>query len=76
MIVRSFAKGHASNIKEYARTYSELTDEKADELIQKALAFQKQRGELLAKTYDRVKQGQSRPRVLSKWNTSCCCSSI
>jgi len=45
-----------ANIKEYARTYSELTDEKADELIQKALAYQKQRGELLAKTYDRVKQ--------------------
>jgi hypothetical protein len=46
----------AANIKEYARTYTELTDEKADELIQKALAYQKQRGELLAKTYDRVKQ--------------------
>lgn len=46
----------AANIKEYASTYTELTDEKADELIQKALAYQKQRGELLAKTYDRVKQ--------------------
>jgi hypothetical protein len=46
----------AANIKEYARTYTELTDEKANELIQKALAYQKQRGELLAKTYDRVKQ--------------------
>jgi hypothetical protein len=46
----------AANIKEYARTYADLTDEKADELIQKALAYQKQRGELLAKTYDRVKQ--------------------
>ena len=45
-----------ANIKEYARTYTELTDEKADELIQKALAYQKQRAELLAKTYDRVKQ--------------------
>jgi len=45
----------AANIKEYARTYADLTDEKADELIQKALAYQKQRGELLAKTYDRVK---------------------
>jgi len=44
------------NIKEYARTYFQLTDEKADELIQKSLAYQKQRGELLAKTYDRVKQ--------------------
>jgi hypothetical protein len=46
----------AENIKEYARTYNELTDEKADELIQKSLAYQKQRMELLAKTYDRVKE--------------------
>ena len=44
------------NIKEYSRTYPQMTDEKADELIQKSLAYQKQRGELLAKTYDRVKQ--------------------
>ena len=44
------------NIKEYARTYFQLTDEKADELIQRSLAYQKQRAELLAKTYDRVKQ--------------------
>ena len=44
------------NIKEYARTYNQMTDEKADELIQKSLAYQKQRAELLAKTYDRVKQ--------------------
>jgi hypothetical protein len=33
-----------------------MTDAKADELIQSSLAFQKQRSELLAKTYDRVKQ--------------------
>ena len=46
----------AANIKEYARAYTDLTDEKADELIQKALAYQKQRGELVGKTYDRVKQ--------------------
>jgi|SRR5215469_4863544 len=44
------------NIKEYAQAYDQMTDEKADELIQKSLAYQKQRGELLAKTYDRVKQ--------------------
>jgi len=44
------------NIKEYARTYNEMTDEKADELIRKSLAYQKQRAELLARTYDRVKQ--------------------
>jgi hypothetical protein len=44
------------NIKEYARVYNEMTDEKADDLIQKSLTFQRQRSELLAKTYDRIKQ--------------------
>jgi F0F1-type ATP synthase membrane subunit b/b' len=44
------------NIKEYTRTYNQMTDEKADELIQKSLAYQKQRAELLVQTYDRVKQ--------------------
>lgn len=43
------------NIKEYARTYNQMTDDKADELIQKSLEYQKQRAELLARTYDRVK---------------------
>ena len=45
-----------ANIQEYARTYDQMTDEKADELIQKALAYRKQRPELLAKYYERVKQ--------------------
>ena len=45
-----------ANIKEYAQAYDQMTDDKADELVQKSLAFQKQRAELLAKTYDRVKQ--------------------
>jgi hypothetical protein len=44
------------NIKEYARTYNQMTDQKADELIQNALSYQKQRSELLAKTYGQVKQ--------------------
>lgn len=44
------------NIKEYARTYDQMTDAKADELVQSALAYQKERDDLLAKTYDRVKQ--------------------
>jgi hypothetical protein len=44
------------NIKEYARAYDQMTDEKADELIQKALTYQKQRTELFANTYDKVKQ--------------------
>jgi hypothetical protein len=45
-----------ANIQEYARTYAQMTDEKADELIQKALAYHKERSELLAKYYDRVKR--------------------
>ena len=45
-----------ANIQEYARTYSALTDEKADELIQNAMAYEKQRSELLVKYYARVKQ--------------------
>lgn len=45
-----------ANIEEYARTYNQLTDEKADELAQKAMQYQKMRSELLAKYYDRMKQ--------------------
>jgi hypothetical protein len=44
------------NIKEYARNYDQMTDDKADELVQKSLAYQQQRAELLAKTYGRVKE--------------------
>jgi len=43
-------------IKEYARSYNDMTDAKADELAQKAMAYQKQRAELFAQTYDKVKQ--------------------
>jgi hypothetical protein len=45
-----------ANIEEYASTYDQMTDEKADELIGKGLAFRKQRSELLAKYYELVKQ--------------------
>ncbi|MEJ2008653.1 MAG: hypothetical protein P8Z30_10950 [Acidobacteriota bacterium] len=45
-----------ANIREYARSYNDMTDEKADELIKNAMAYQKQRSELLEKTYERVKQ--------------------
>jgi hypothetical protein len=45
-----------ANIKEYASSYNNLTDAKADELIQNAVSYQKQRMELLAKYYDRVKE--------------------
>jgi hypothetical protein len=44
-----------ANIQEYARTYDQMTDEKADELIQKAMAYRKQRAELLAKYYGQIK---------------------
>jgi len=54
--LRKLNDHRVENIKEYARAYDQMTDEKADELIQKSLAYQKQRAELLAKTYDRVKQ--------------------
>jgi hypothetical protein len=50
------SKQRTDNIKDYARTYDQMTDAKADELIKNARAYQKQRGELLASTYERVKQ--------------------
>ena len=44
------------NIKEYSQNYTQLSDEDADKLVQKSLAYQKQRAELLAQTYEKVKQ--------------------
>lgn len=44
------------NIKEYARNYDQMTDEEADKLIQKSLAYRKERAELFANTYEKVKQ--------------------
>ena len=44
-----------ANIQEYAQNYDQMTDAKADELIQKALDYRKQRSELLAKYYGLVK---------------------
>ena len=44
-------------MKEYVSKYNELTDIEAERrLVQKAREYQKQRVELLAKTYDKVKQ--------------------
>jgi hypothetical protein len=45
-----------ANIKNYADSYNQLTDAKADELIRNAMTYQKQRSELLAKYYERMKQ--------------------
>lgn len=44
-----------ANIREYARTYDQMTDAKADQLIQNAFSYRKLRSELLAKYYERVK---------------------
>ena len=45
-----------ANMKEYVSKYNEMTDDEADRLVQKAMEYQKQRAELLAQTYDKVKQ--------------------
>jgi NAD-dependent DNA ligase len=45
-----------ANIEDYARNYSQMTDARADELVQRGLDYQKQRGELLAKYYQIMKQ--------------------
>ena len=45
-----------ANIREYVRTYADMSDAKADQLTQNAMAYQKQRDELLAKYYARVKE--------------------
>jgi hypothetical protein len=44
------------NITDYAENYSNMTDAKADELVQSALNYQKQRSELLAKYYEKMKE--------------------
>jgi flagellar biosynthesis chaperone FliJ len=44
-----------ANIQDYARNYGEMTDAKADELVQNAFNYRKQRSELLAKYYGRVR---------------------
>lgn len=45
-----------ANVEDYARNYSQMTDARADELIQRSLDYQKQRGQLLAKYYQIMKQ--------------------
>lgn len=44
------------NIKQYARDYAQMTDEEADQLVQKSTTYQKERAELLVQTYEKVKQ--------------------
>ena len=45
-----------ANIKEYAQQYNDMTDDEADKLIQSGISYHRQRAELLAKTYEQVKQ--------------------
>ncbi len=44
-----------ANIEDYARSYGQMTDAKADELVQNAFNYRKQRSELLEKYYGRMK---------------------
>jgi hypothetical protein len=44
-----------ANIQDYAKNYDDMTDAKADELVQKAMDYRKQRMELVGKYYVRVK---------------------
>ena len=46
-----------ANIADYAKSYINLTDAKADELVHNAMSYQKQRAELLASYYDKMKDG-------------------
>jgi hypothetical protein len=48
-------KQRVANILEYAQSYDQLTDAKADELVQKAIDFRNERSALLEKYYGRVK---------------------
>jgi hypothetical protein len=43
-------------IKEYAHAYNQITDDDADKLVQNSMAYRKQRAELFAATYAKVKQ--------------------
>ncbi|MGA7414681.1 MAG: hypothetical protein WBW33_29700 [Bryobacteraceae bacterium] len=45
----------AGNVQDYARNYSQLTDPKADKLAQYSLNYQRQRSDLLARCYGRMK---------------------
>jgi len=49
-------KMRSDNILEYARTYGDMSDAKADQLITTAIDYQKQRSELLARYYGKVKR--------------------
>jgi sulfite reductase alpha subunit-like flavoprotein len=49
------------NIIEYAKTYDNMTENKADELVNGAIAYRKKRIDLLANTYDKVRGALGAP---------------
>jgi len=49
------------NIIEYAKTYDSMTENKADELVNGAIAYRKKRIDLLANTYDKVRGALGAP---------------
>jgi hypothetical protein len=49
------------NIIEYAKTYDTMTENKADELVNGAIAYRKKRIDLLANTYDKVRAALGAP---------------
>jgi hypothetical protein len=49
------------NITAYAQNYSNMTDSKADELVNGAIAYHKKRIDLLANTYDKVRAALGAP---------------
>src|ERR1700751_1357477 len=61
---RQLAKLNAvrlGNIIEYAKTYDNMTENKADELVNGAIAYRKKRIDLLANTYDKVRGALGAP---------------
>jgi hypothetical protein len=49
------------NIVAYAQNYDTMTDNKADELVNGAIAYRKKRMDLLANTYDKVRTALGSP---------------
>jgi hypothetical protein len=44
-----------ANIREYAKNYATLTDNKADELVNQAISYYKKRTDLVANYYDKIR---------------------
>jgi hypothetical protein len=50
-----------ANIREYAKNYANMSDNKADELVNAAISYHKKRLDLLANTYDKVRTALGSP---------------